>query len=273
MFRSENPFKNRYRLTGQLTTLSPLHVGAGDPVHLHDRLRAMRTVERDTRRRDWIDSQLSGENPEVAAFHGHGNELRIPGSSLKGVLSAGETRNQIFGTVDGEGKAESGGKVTFCDAVCSSRASVTNADGYWLAPRGTYVLPNVGINPNLRSAQENLLYYTEVAPPGTVFQVTLMAENLEASELLALRQRLADTFHPRGATLGAGTANGWGVVQWQETKVEVILPADMKEWLKDPAKRFDTLFRQDTVDKLTTRMEPTRDLRSEERRVGKECCR
>ena len=260
MFQSENPFQNRYRITGQLTTLSPLHIGAGDPSYLRDRLQAMRTVERDTRRRDWIDSQLSGENPEVAAFYGHGNELRIPGSSLKGVLSAGDTRSQIFGTVDGEGKAESGGKVTFYDAVCTPRATVTNADGYWLAPRGTYVLPNVGIDAKLRSAQENLLYYTEVAPPGTVFQVTLIAENLEPSELLSLRQRLTDAFHPHGATLGAGTANGWGVVQWQETNVEVIELGDMKEWLKNPAKRFDTLFRLHTVDKLTLRVEPTRDL-------------
>ena len=260
MFSDKYRFRNRYRITGQLTTLSLLHIGSGDPSRLHDRLRTMRTVERDPRRGDWIDSQLNGENPEVAAFYGHGNELRIPGSSLKGVLSAGETRNQIFGTVDPEGKAEYGGKVTFRDAVCSSRAPVTNADGYWLASRGTYVLPNVGINPNLRSAQENLLYYTEVAPPDTVFKVTLMAEDLEPSELLALRQRLADTFHPRGATLGAGTANGWGVVQWQETSVEVIFPADLKEWLRDPAKRFDALFQPDTADKLTPRLEPTRDL-------------
>jgi len=236
-------FKNRYRITGQLTAASFLHIGSGGTSFLRDRLQAMRTAERDTRRRDWIDAQLEGENPEVAEFYGAGDQLRIPGSSLKGVLAGGVSTSQLFGTVDAAGKAVTGGKVTFFDAVARSRVQVTYTDGYWLANRGTYILPNVGIDPRLRSAQEHLLYYTEVAPPGTVFEVTLLAENLEPEELQSLRQRLADTFRPGGSPLGAGTANGWGVVTWCESKVEGIAVPALQAWLAGPlTARFDSLF-------------------------------
>ena len=172
----------------------------------------------------------------------------IPGSTLKGVFRSGLGKDVL-----GEhvltllGTADFGGRVTFFDAKQKAAAPVTNHDRYWLGSRGTYVQPNVGIDPHLGSADAGLLFFTEFVPAGADFEVELVAENLLDDELAALRACLAAVFREGGAKIGAGTANGWGAVTWKETRVEQVDRSGLEEWLSKPSepipfKKYEKAF-------------------------------
>ena len=230
----KNPvFKNRYRITGTLTTASPLHVGDGDSLSLKKRQTYFPPDQIDTE----YSTFVTGDNGLAV----------IPGSTMKGVLLAWLVRRgapeallkEVFGT------QERGGKAEFHDAPLAKPAAGGNHHRWWDATRGTCLAPGVSLDPKTRTAKEHLLYYTEFVPEGSQFAVTVTAQNLNDDErdllLFALEAGFRDPDDP--VRVGAETGDGWGAMGWSNPSCEAINPSDVATWLKDGAtKPYETLF-------------------------------
>src|ERR1017187_4858775 len=96
---------DRWRITGRIETLSPLHIGDGDRIRISER-------NCDRHSLDWAD-------PSYATVHiGHNGKPVIPATSLKGALRAWAEVNHLDPRLIEEvfGNQEGGGTVTFHDA-------------------------------------------------------------------------------------------------------------------------------------------------------------
>jgi len=239
-------FVNRYRFTGRLTTLTSLHVGTGESRLLQDRI-------------GYAPSAPNAPPIEYNSFiSGAGDQLYLPGSTLKGVVRAWLARyiealndNQKFPIQELMehvfGSKDTGGKAEFHDAPLTTITPGTDTYRWWDSARGTCVSPNVAINPHTRTPEHQLLYYTEFAPPQTVFTVTITAQDLRVEERDLLLGAVAQGFAANQAEpirVGAGSADGWGLMSWSDRAVEIIEGDDVREWLRTGAKqRYDELFR------------------------------
>ena len=238
MYKQQPDFRNRYRITGTLVAKSPVHVGDGERLRLSDRPARFPPDYHDT---DY-SSFVSGANGAVL----------IPGSTLKGILRAWLVRRgapqdlleSVFGTQDAGGKAE------FHDAPLTGPAQGSNDYRWWDGNRGTCLAPGVSLDPRTGTAKDQLLYYTEFAPEGSKFVVTVTAGNLIEDErnllLYAFEAGFRDKDDP--PRVGAETADGWGVMEWLNAKCEVIQPGDVKGWLDvGAASSYQSLFHEITA--------------------------
>lgn len=235
MYRTETyRFQNRYRITARLRTLSPLHVGDGDDALLSDR------------------SCLKGAADEKGRYSTFAMGVRgpvIPGTTLKGVLRswlrAKGAPEKLVSRVFGE--RASGGKVEFHDVPLVTKAAGNNVDRWWHETRGTCLAPGVAIDSRTRTAREQLLYYTEIVPEGSEFQVTVTGQDLGEDEIGLVAQAIEAGFSggSSAAPLGAGTAGGWGRLQCAGLVVETIRPEDVGGWLDSgAASGYESLFRK-----------------------------
>lgn len=272
--KTEGCFSNRYRLTGALTTRTPLHVGDGDRLRVRARDTAipLPPLRPDAENPDPLynafvtGADAAGADPVIV----------IPGSTLKGVLRAWLRRRgappdlvaAVFGFEDnGNGNKGHGGKAEFHDAPLQAEASGNHAYRWWDTQRRTCLAPGVALDPRTRTARDKLLYYTEYAPQGSTFAVTVTAQNLEPAERNLLRAAFAQGFgDPHDPVrVGAGTADDWGRMSWNQTACAIIEPPDVKTWLDNGAAQpYTAIFRQDTTP-LTplalTRPDPSPSLR------------
>lgn len=230
-----NAFVNRYRISGTLTARTPVHVGDGESLTVRDRTNV---------RPDDHDAEYT------SFFTGANNTIFIPGSTIKGVVRSWlETHaspspavlSALFGAETG------GGKVAFYDAPLTQRAQPSHeTHRWWDQSRGTCLAPGVALNPSTRTAEDRFLYHTEYAPEGSVFAVTVAAQNLDAEERDLLRAALAAAFTAGdgGAHVGASAANGWGTMSWTEKSCEVMDQSDVHRWLASGAAQpYHTFFR------------------------------
>ena len=222
------PFQNRWRLTGTLTTESPLHIGDGFSVD--DRLDVVDGVKREV--------QTICRNAAGAPF--------IPASSLKGPLRAwlkaaglfqsDERWRELFGSDSDDAESARGGKLSFWDCRRSETQPPTFTEEtqptYWNAGSQTAVSVSVSIDRRTRTALEHHLFHIEHVPAGVEFAVELSAQNISEDDVCHLLG-LLDQFNGSNITLGAGNVHGWGRVSWKLGKVYRLDAAAIASWLEN----------------------------------------
>jgi CRISPR/Cas system CSM-associated protein Csm3 (group 7 of RAMP superfamily) len=214
---------DRWRITGRIETLSPLHIGDGDRIRISER-------NCDRHSLDWAD-------PSYATVHiGHNGKPVIPATSLKGALRAWAEVNHLDPRLIEEvfGNQEGGGTVTFHDAPLEPASSPADATArFWCNERATALSPRVAIDPVTRSAAERLLFYVEYVPEGATFSLAITGRNATARQRSLLLYVLQNAFlgDTRPARLGSQVANGWGNVSWSRTSLETL---DIGSWFAAP---------------------------------------
>jgi len=234
-------FENRWLITGTLTTLSPLHIGTGEP--LTNRIPADKGQD--------TPSLVSGVTVD---FEG---KPYIPGRTLKNNLRSWlEQTNvdakhveQLFGSSGilsldvrrATGQEHWGGKLEFLDAFLTSaetRDTEAETDAkppHWDPARHTAVAARTAIDRRTRTVREKKLFHEEYVPPGCSFRVSIAGEGLTDDEVAVLLQVLEGFNHPGvPARLGAGRSDGWGRVQWTLDTVRCLDATGIKNWLENP---------------------------------------
>lgn len=220
---------NRYRITGTLTTRSPLHIGAG-------------TTTRDGLSR----KEGHGEKPLIAAVcTDHRGRAYLPGSTLKGNLRAWLSRSAAAGNLaeaeikalfggDKGSNSDPGGRAEVWDALIKEQPQEPPHARYWSDQRCTEVTASVALARDTRTASEAHLFHQEVVFAGVPFQVGIGAEGLTDPELLTLLAALeAFNLDDDPVTLGAGTADGWGRMEWRLDTICRAGDAEVQQWIED----------------------------------------
>jgi CRISPR/Cas system CSM-associated protein Csm3 (group 7 of RAMP superfamily) len=250
-------FTNRYRITGKLTTLSPLHIGSGEEStlvysqnereSLQERLGkvpAVSTVLKDVRGkpiipgsslrgvlRHWLLDVLTDFGPMWATERDYADPTLVDltqAEQLSKVKTEFSWLELLFGTPFHEGKLE------VWDAICLTE-SLPGPDPLlnWNKDSLTYVDTSVAIDPETGTALAHLLYKTEVVPPGVDFELNVVGQNLSTIEmgliLLAL-QGFNSAIYP--IQIGARGGRGYGRVQFNPGPVYRLDQANVKQWLR-----------------------------------------
>ena len=205
-------FKNRWRIEGTLTTITPLHIGSGATTIL-----------------DKIKDEKKDRKADIAAVAtDHGNKPYIPGATLKGNMRAYLRQSgldkssktefeKLFGSDDPKGENSCGGALEFLNATGSSPSDYDgNNIPYWNNMRLTGVSASAVIDRQTRTAANQKLFYTEYVPKGISFKVVITGQDIEDNELALLLYAL-DGFKDKDkkVKLGAGEADGWGEFEWK----------------------------------------------------------
>jgi CRISPR/Cas system CSM-associated protein Csm3 (group 7 of RAMP superfamily) len=226
----------RWRIEGNLTTLSPFHLGDGTVTH-----------------RSSLDEHEGKAGIEIAAVAtaprlapGEGVLPYIPGSSLKGALRARLWARgvadwdieHIFGRPATTDDSGSGGIAEFHDAIASMPSESVGENVPWWEPsRLTGVATSVSIDRHTRSAEEHKLFHREYVPPGVTFHVAIAGEGLTEDDVKVLFGALGKEGDP--LVLGKESGNGWGRFSWALGTVTRLQPEKRAAWLKAGAFGFD----------------------------------
>lgn len=249
-------FSNRYRITGTLTTVSPLHIGTGDE-------RQMEFSNEDQKEKT---IKKVGKIPKISTIiTDHRGKPLIPGSTLRGVM-----RNWLLTVMEGIGiqvernysdllKEDqtkqirevrnnfsylellfgtplNAGKVEVWDATCCTDDLEALNDKLlgWDKRRLTYVDTSVAIDTARGTAMDKLLYKADVVPPGVTFELNLAAQNLSDEELglvLLALEGFNSQIYP--IQVGARGGRGYGRMEFRMGAVYRLEHDDVKKWLKE----------------------------------------
>jgi CRISPR/Cas system CSM-associated protein Csm3 (group 7 of RAMP superfamily) len=251
----------RYQINGSLTLTSALHLGSGK-AESHEKLK----VDNEKILVSAVAKDASGK-------------AYLPGSSLKGSIRSWLRRylninfDNVFGNskqdgIEHEGRAA--GKVAFTDSFVSSLPTFnvqSPAPVHWNVQSATAVEVAVSIDPVTRTARDKFLRHFEYVPAGTVFSVSLEANQLAESDLSTLVVGLmAFNEESQPLALGAFTKDGWGRATWQLERIKVITEDGIRSWLRQPqVTHYRTLYanyqnQQKVIDEakvlLTTKRKP-----------------
>lgn len=251
-------FSNRYRITGKLVTVSPLHIGTGaetdeiiadkaDRKHYQDRIGkvpSVSTIQRDHRQkplipgsslrgamRHWLLSVLQSVDSSWADVRDYETDELLDMDQAEQIATIKEEFSRLellFGTPFNAGKLE------VWDAACITE-EVQASDGmlHWNPQRLTYVDTSVAIDPATGTAKDKLLYKTEIVPPGVEFEVNLVAQNLSDEELgltlFALQGFNSDVYPIR---LGAHAGRGYGRMRFTPTRIRYLDRENLGGWVK-----------------------------------------
>lgn len=222
-------FQTRWRITGTLTTQTPLHIGSGTTTDVHKKLKVDDKVVKVT----------------AIALDGQGKPY-IPGSTLKGNLRAWlQTRvqninllNTIFGSgVEAEKEESQGGKAEFWNALIENSLEIPkNPPSNWHQERQVGVEVGVTIERTTRTAREKKLFHREIVPPGVSFQVCITGKGLNEDEVALLLAGLNGfNNEQQRISLGSNNAQNKGLMQWNLKKIEQLDGKDTKKWLAQGA--------------------------------------
>ncbi len=245
-------FTNRFRITGQLTTLTPLHIGTGEEI-LQESNNEAQIDENDQ------------DNPKISEIVKDGSEKPyIPGSSIRGVMrhwlasilsginknwadtheyhsdefSELSQENQILKIRDEFSALEilfgtplQQGKVEFWDANCIS----SEPQNYRTVNNSTnpycYIDTSVAIDPTTGTALPHMLYNAEVVYPGITFEFNIVGQNLDKQELgilfFALQGFNSEIFPIR---IGARSGRGYGRFKFILNKIYCLEAANINQW-------------------------------------------
>ena len=250
-------FANRYRITGKLKTLSPLHIGTGEEsdavfsksergeyMKTLGKVPTVSTVMKDHRgkplipgstlrgvMRHWLLNVLQGISNQWADTRDYSNEALLDLSQQEQIAKArGEFSllELLFGTPFNAGKIE------VWDATClTDDLDVSDHLLNWNSQSLTYVDTSVAINPATGTALEKLLYKTEIVPPGVVFELNIVGQNLSGEELglvLLALQGFNSSIYP--IRLGARSGRGYGRVRFMPGDVYCLDASKMRDWIK-----------------------------------------
>ncbi len=250
-----DPFVNRIRITGTLTTRSPLHIGTGevryveDPREPHEQ-REVSTIIRDHRgkplipgsslrgvMRHWLFHILRGIRPEWGAMPDRSDLLAEPQSrQIEAIRREFSWLELLFGATMNAGKIE------VWDAVCLTDHLEGPEDNLvgWDPARLTYMDTSVAIDPETGTAMDKLLYKADVAPPGVRFRLTITGQNLADEELglvlLALKGFNSQIYPIR---VGARGARGYGLMRFEMGDVYYLDRESATSWLEGMLQGLD----------------------------------
>lgn len=227
------------KLTLQLITKTPMHIGAGFsiPVKYHK-----------------SDGSTDTADFALIQTDGDGNPY-IPGTTLKGVLRSllgPDDAKQLFGDVGDIGKpgklVVGGANFIEMGEIEGRLDVITEASGA-IAARGTLMVQRVSIDQSTGTAADKKLFLQEMVPPCTRFELALrLSDQLEVNDprVSALLKRLK----VEGIHLGRGTNDGSGHLVLESVNDQAgnapTLSGDIAT-LKKPSKTFKvTLSGADT---------------------------
>lgn len=248
-----DPFVNRIRITGTLTTLSPLHIGTGEDRIIQDRNgedRKVSEIIRDHRgkpmipgsslrgvMRHWLLQVLQGISPRLASFPDRDDLLELSqDKQIEEIRKKFSWLELLFGTTLNAGKIE------VWDGMCLTTQLRGPADDLvkWDPERLTYIDTSVAIDPETGTALDKLLYKADVVPPGVRFEITISGQNLSDEELglvlLALKGFNSKVYPIR---VGARSARGYGRMQFDMGDIYYLAEKDVANWMKDMLQGLD----------------------------------
>ena len=225
-------WKNRWKITGVLTTTRPLHIGDG----------RLREDERVTYKVGRGEAKKEKKAKVATVATDCDGKPYLPGSTLKGNLRAWLEANgaptaamdALFGTRDAGASNAVGGKCEFHNGRYKP-SNPTREPPHWCPDRRTGLRAGVAIDRVTGTARDKKLFHHEFVPAGTEFAVTVTAQDLEEDEVRVLLGAL-DGFNAVGrapVVLGAATGDGWGQFTWQRGDVLKVTSADVEKWLQD----------------------------------------
>ncbi len=257
--------KNRYKIVGKLTTLSPLHIGDGLRQRDENRVPIPRgetqapefsTVATDYKGvpylpgstlkgnlRNWLTQLFSadafkGRNIAAANNGARATDLQRIYEDLKARNNIDDAYAQINAIEFLFGSALNEGKLEFWDAPMDTPppAPETGATAFcgYSVRRGTTIVTSVAIDPETGTAAKNKLYNIEVVPPGATFTITISGQNLGPADLgmvLFALNGFKSTIFP--VTLGAMGGVGFGRCAFQLTSLHLLDEKNFDAWLKD----------------------------------------
>lgn len=218
-------FLNRWRITGTLTTTSPLHIGDGFPS-------TSRILKADGKDRE----------VQTVCVDIHGKPF-IPASAFKGPLRAWLKRNghfdarweRLLGSDSDklDGPHACGGQLGFWDAPLRTSPTFSRQNPpYWNSNRGTAVAVSVSIDRRSRTALARHLFHIEYVPVGTVFDFEVTAQNLSQDDIAHLLGLLELFAKDDSLTLGAHEIHDWGKMRWSNPKVYHLDSTDLARRLE-----------------------------------------
>lgn len=208
--------KARFEITGQLKTLSPLHVGSG----------AFDV-------RETVKGREGEKPPEVALIVGDGDGAPfLPATTLKGLLRRlAEAHKKAFNADDltalfGEIKDEGQGRMGALLMRGAQRVhpipdvSLAPYTGDGTGPtlgQGVFVAARTRIDPASGTARDSNLFFQEMVAPGTIFALRCLVE-VRGDQAAAMAQRRAEQIltllrllaEDAGHAVGKGQADGFG---------------------------------------------------------------
>lgn len=208
--RDTRPLLPLWRITGTLTSITPLSIGSGhdEPIVIHE-------------------NDGDHERFVIAVTRDHRDRPYIPGSSLKGALKALadeaelelEWHRALFGAEETP-KRTLPARVEFCDLPAIELVDA-RALPNWRAERHTANLPHVARNRDYGTAEDQHLFLEQVVPAGSRFAFECTARAVDRRTIAALLGllALAGDGSPR---LGGGRAAGNGCLRWRVDEVRRI---------------------------------------------------
>jgi len=242
-------FVNRYRITGTLTSRSPLHIGSGfcEPGEPNEQGEATKVnlIARDFRglpyipgsalkgvMRHWLLHVLGGLAGNWADTNSYSNDElddngNIQDQQLEKVRSSFSWLELLFGT------PWHAGKIDVWDCPCITTVqSANDALTNWSPDRLTYQETSVAIDPETGTAAEHLLYTSEVVPEGISFQVSICGQNLDDLEigmLLLALQAFNSEIYP--LSLGAKAGRGYGRMSYARDAIHRLSTDQVDAWV------------------------------------------
>ncbi len=207
--------KTRYEITGELESLTPLHVGNGNF-------------------RDLASAARDGECPGVAEIiRDVSGAPYLSGTTLKGLLrrlaealpNNQDQVDRLFGEIkdDGQGRM---GAVLVRGAPRTGVVSDTSAAPYARdAGAGIFVAARTSIDPASGTAKDSTLFFQEMVAARTRFEFRTLIESRDengaddlALGLIAILNRLTAA---DGQAVGKGQADGFGRLRLDPDKVRI----------------------------------------------------
>lgn len=218
---------NRWIIEGTLKLISPLHIGAGDPVPQAQR------------------SALPGD---VAACATDARGLPyLPASSLRGALRQSfaqhfpDALESLFGSLPESGGAVAG-RLRIFDAFLHQEPDATAQARYaknylYDRKRCTLIEPLVAIDrvTGAANADEHKLAHVEVVVPGTLFEFQAVVEQSKSSQPAEIVQLLQALASLREQGLGAAATGGAGRMELATYKVKRFGNQQLAKWVEKPA--------------------------------------
>lgn len=212
---------HRARITCDVVTLSPLHIGSGVfddtvmPPHTDDTTGQMV--------RPALARCLRGD--------GDGDRFFLPGTAIKNLLrrhTATGHCDELYGTVKNDGSGAMGAVLCW-GGLCAKTGPVEDAPYAACLKNGGFAAARTAIDDATGAAANNRLFFQEMVPPGSRFPIELLvvADTAEAlrtrtARLLGVLKGLGD-----GAAIGKGQADGqgriaipWDTVTWEVRRLD-----------------------------------------------------
>ena len=233
-----NIILNRYCITGLLKTVSPLHIGSGTNRYIT----AFSS-----------DSNTPKEVPVRAVPTDYNNKPYIPGASLRGILRAitenmanSQFINDLWGiSKNDSGEADNeavGGKVIVHDAYFSTETKLKDTplfekgERHWNPERWTYIQHACAINRFTKTAAEHQLFYEEVIPPGSLFEINIDIKDNDRKGLELILLAL-ESFSKENniMPIGGDKSSGYGQCIWLKDRAKITgleSKNDIQQWLQ-----------------------------------------